>query len=157
MILGCTPPVVQGPVGPKGDTGETGPKGETGKQGNDGRGLTKLQLKRVSDLLDQDSEYIVASTSYNFGFAPTITGFAYLTNKGRVYKLQNKNSQTLGKDIELIVRIAKWEDFTTIARIAYGEDIKQVFSAATKAGYIYTSTDLKNWTTLQNRIITNKN
>ena len=157
MIIGCMPPALQGPAGPKGDIGKTGPKGDTGKQGNDGRGLTDVQLKRVSNLLDQNSEYIVGSTSYNFGFAPTITGFAYLTNEGRVYKLQNKNSQTLGKDIELIVRIANREDFTTINRIAYGEDIKQVFSAATKDGYIYTSTDLKKWTTLQDKVITNKN
>ena len=80
MIIGCMPPALQGPAGPKGDIGKTGPKGDTGKQGNDGRGLTEVQLKRVSKLLDQDSEYIVGSASYNFGFAlaGSQTGYNYL-------------------------------------------------------------------------------
>ena len=160
VIVGCIPPALRVPTslrGPKGETGKTGPKGDTGKQGKAGKGLSELQLKKINNLLNENSEYLVGSTSYNFGFAPTITGFAYLTNEGRVYKLQNKNSQTLGKDIEPIVRIAERKDFTAITRIAYGEDIKQAFSAATKDGYIYTSTDLKKWTTLQDRIIINKN
>ena len=160
VIVGCIPPALRVPTslrGPKGETGKTGPKGETGKQGKAGKGLSELQLKKINNLLDQNSEYLVGSTSYNFGFAPTITGFAYLTNVGRVYKLQNKNSQALGKDIELIVRIAERKDFNAITRIAYGEDIKQAFSAATKDGSIYTSTDLKKWTTIQDRIIMNKN
>ena len=69
-----------------------------------------------------------------------------------LYKLENKNSQTIGKDIELITRIAEREDFIAINRIAYGEDIKQVFSAATKEGIVYTSKDLKKWSMIKSRI-----
>ena len=159
MIVGCIPPVLRGPagpIGPKGDTGKTGPKGDTVKQYDDEKGFSKVQLKEINKLLDINSEYIVGSTSYNFGFAPTITGFAYLTNEGRVYRLQNKNSQRLGKNVELIGRIARRKDFIDITRIAYGEDIKQVFSAATKDGYIYTSSDLKKWGTVEDRIISKK-
>lgn len=157
MILGCMPTGLKGPKGDTGPTGPIGPKGETGKQGAMGKGLSNQQLKKLNDLLDHNSEYVIGSTSYNFGFAPTITGFAYLTNEGRVYKLQNKNSQTLGKDINLIGRIAERKDFITITRIAYGEDIKQVFSATTKDGYIYTSIDLKEWEIVSNRMILNNN
>lgn len=152
MILGCIPTQLRGP---KGNPGPVGPKGDTGKQGAMGKGLSNQQLKKLNHLLDHNSEYVIGSTSYNFGFAPTITGFAYLTNEGRVYKLENKNSQTLGKDIDLIARIAERKDFIAITRIAYGEDIKQVFSATTKDGYIYTSTDLKKWETVSNRMILN--
>ena len=106
-------------------------------------------------MIKNKREYVVESTSYSFGFAPTITGFVYLTNHGRIYKLENKNSQTIGKDIELITRIADREDFIAINRIAYGEDIKQVFSAATKEGIVYTSDDLNKWSMIKNRIILN--
>ena len=103
-------------------------------------------------MINNEREYLVESTSYSFGFAPTITGFVYLTNHGRLYKLENKNSQTVGKDIELIIRIAERKDFIAINRIAYGEDIKQVFSAATKEGIVYTSNDLKKWSMIKSRI-----
>ena len=79
----------------------------------------------------------------------------YLTNHGRIYKLENKNSQTVGKDIKLITRIAEREDFIAINRIAYGEDIKQVFSAATKEGIVYISDDLNKWSMIKNRITLN--
>ena len=69
----------------------------------------------------------------------------YLTNYGKIYKLENKNPETLGNKIEIITRIDNRQDFISISRIVYGEDIKQFFSAVTSGGLIYTSTDLKQW------------
>ena len=153
ITKGCIPSLLtQGPKGEPGIQGIQGPKGEPGKPG---KGLSSKELKAIDLLINNKREYVVESTSYSFGFAPTITGFVYLTNHGRIYKLENKNSQTVGKDIELITRIAKREDFIAINRIAYGEDIKQVFSAATKEGIVYTSDDLNKWSMIKNRIILN--
>ena len=156
ITKGCIPSLLtQGPKGEPGIQGIQGPKGEPGKPGKPGKGLSNEQLKAIDLLINNKREYVVESTSYSFGFAPTITGFVYLTNYGRIYKLENKNSQTIGKDIELITRIADREDFIAINRIAYGEDIKQVFSAATKEGIVYTSDDLNKWSMIKNRIILN--
>jgi len=159
IIKGCIPiHLPQGPKGEPGIQGIQGPKGEPGKPGKPGepgKGLSSKKLKAIDLLINNKREYVVESTSYSFGFAPTITGFVYLTNHGRIYKLENKNSQTVGKDIELITRIAEREDFIAINRIAYGEDIKQVFSAATKEGIVYTSDDLNKWSMIKNRIILN--
>ena len=154
MIIGCIPPELKFPSLPRGPKGERGKQGIQGPPGKPGKGLSSKELK--ADLLINDkSEYLVESTSYSFGFAPTITGFVYLTNHGRLYKLENKNSQNVGKDIELITRIAERKDFIAINRIAYGEDIKQVFSAATKEGIVYISDDLKKWSMIKNSIILN--
>lgn len=156
ITKGCIPSLLtQGPKGEPGIQGIQGPKGEPGKPGKPGKGLSNEELKAIDLLINNKREYVVESTSYSFGFAPTITGFVYLTNHGRIYKLENKNSQTIGKDIELITRIADREDFIAINRIAYGEDIKQVFSAATKEGIVYTSDDLNKWSMIKNRIILN--
>ena len=156
IIKGCIPiHLPQGPKGEPGIQGIQGPKGEPGKPGKPGKGLSSKELKAIDLLINNKREYVVESTSYIFGFAPTITGFVYLTNHGRIYKLENKNSQTVGKDIELITRIAEREDFVAINRIAYGEDIKQVFSAATKEGIVYISDDLNKWSMIKNRITLN--
>ena len=149
MITGCIPPELRGPTGPPGPKGASGKPGPAGKPG---KGLSNQQLKSIDLFLNNESEYLVGATSYNFGFAPTITGFAYLTNHGKLFKLQNKNPQVIGKDIELIGQIADRKDFISINRIAYGEDIKQFFSAATKEGLIYISNDLKKWTLVSNKI-----
>ena len=84
-------------------------------------------------------EIIISSTSYSFGFAPTITGFAFLSNYGRLFKLENKNPQVLGTELSFITRIDSRKDFVDIKRIVYAEDIKQFFSAVTETGEIYTS------------------
>ena len=152
MVSGCIPPELKLPSLPRGPKGERGIQGPPGKPG---KGLSSKEQKAIDLLINNKREYVVESTSYSFGFAPTITGFVYLTNHGRLYKLENKNSQTVGKDIELITRIAEREDFIAINRIAYGEDIKQVFSAATKEGIVYTSNDLNKWSMTKNRIILN--
>ena len=152
MVSGCIPPEIKLPSLPRGPKGERGEQGIQGPPGKPGKGLSRKELQSIDLLINNEREYIVESTAYSFGFAPTITGFVYLTNHGYLYKLENKNSQTIGKDIELITRIAEREDFIAINRIAYGEDIKQVFSAATKEGIVYTSNDLKKWSMIKNRI-----
>ena len=152
MVNGCIPPELKLPSLPRGPKGERGKQGIQGPPGKPGKGLSSKELKAIDLLLNGKSEYVVESTSYSFGFAPTITGFVYLTNHGYLYKLENKNSQTIGKEIKLITRIAVREDFIAINRIAYGEDIKQVFSAATKEGIVYTSNDLKKWSMIESRI-----
>ena len=153
IIKGCIP--IHLPQGPKGEPGIQGIQGPKGAPGKPGKGLSSKELKAIDLLINNKREYVVESTSYIFGFAPTITGFVYLTNHGRIYKLENKNSQTVGKNIELIIRIAEREDFIAINRIAYGEDIKQVFSAVTKEGIVYISNDLKKWSMIKNSIILN--
>ena len=152
MVNGCIPPELKLPSLPRGPKGERGKQGIQGPPGKPGKGLSSKELKAIDLLINNEREYLVESTSYSFGFAPTITGFVYLTNHGYLYKLENKNSQTIGKEIKLITRIAVREDFIAINRIAYGEDIKQVFSAATKEGIVYTSNDLKKWSMIESRI-----
>ena len=152
---GCIPPELKLPSLPKGPKGEQGKQGIQGPPGKPGKGLSSKQQKSIDLLINNKYEYVVGSTSYSFGFAPTITGFVYLTNHGRLFKLENKNPQTVGKDIELLIRIAKREDFIAINRIVYGEDIKQVFSATTKEGTVYTSYNLEKWSMIQNKIILN--
>ena len=143
-----------GPIGPRGEpglmgaqglTGPTGPMGPKGPMGEPGEGLSKNQKLKIEKIINGSLERIVSSSSYSFGFAPTITGFLYLTNYGKIYKQENKNPETLGNNIELITRIDNRQDFISISRIVYGEDIKQFFSAATSGGLIYNSTDLKEW------------
>ena len=152
MVSGCIPPELKLPSLPRGPKGERGKQGIQGPPGKPGKGLSSKELKAIDLLINNEREYLVESTSYSFGFAPTITGFVYLTNHGYLYKLENKNSQTIGEDIELVTRIAEREDFIAINRIAYGEDIKQVFSVATKEGIVYTSNDLKKWSMIESRI-----
>ena len=152
MASGCIPPELKFPSLPRGPKGERGKQGIQGPPGKPGKGLSSKELNAIDLLINNEHEYIVESTSYSFGFAPTITGFVYLTNHGYIYKLENKNSQNVGKDIELITRIAERKDFIAINRIAYGEDIKQVFSAATKEGIVYTSNDLKKWSMIESKI-----
>ena len=152
MAGGCIPPELKLPSLPRGPRGERGKQGIQGPPGKPGKGLSSKELKAIDLLINNEREYLVESTSYSFGFAPTITGLVYLTKHGPLIKLENKNSQNVGKDIELITRIAERKDFIAINRIAYGEDIKQVFSAATKEGIVYTSNDLKKWSMIKSRI-----
>ena len=127
----------------------SGIPGPPGPEGKAGKGISEKQLKTFNDFINDNKsnkkEAIVGTTSYSFGFAPTITGFVYLTNHGRIFKLDNKTPQTLGQSIEFVSTIADRKDFSCISRIAYGEDIKQYFTATTSSGIIYTSEDLKTW------------
>ena len=153
FLAGCTPQSVPGPQGPEGPMGIQGLQGEQGIQGpfgpagKAGKNISRDKLNKVETFLKlSQQESVVGSASYSFGMAPTITGFCYLTSHGRVFKLENKNTQTLGEKVGFVGTIADHTDFIGLNRIVYGEDIKQYFSAVTRSGMIYTSEDLKNWT-----------
>ena len=153
FLAGCTPQSVPGPQGPEGPRGIQGLQGEQGIQGpfgpagKAGKSISRDKLNKVETILKlSQQESVVGSASYSFGMAPTITGFCYLTSHGRVFKLENKNTQTLGEKVGFVGTIADHTDFIGLNRIVYGEDIKQYFSAVTRSGMIYTSEDLKNWT-----------
>ena len=153
FLAGCTPQSVPGPQGPEGPRGIQGLQGEQGIQGpfgpagKAGKSISRDKLNKVETFLKlSQQESVVGSASYSFGMAPTITGFCYLTSHGRVFKLENKNTQTLGEKVGFVGTIADHTDFMGLNRIVYGEDIKQYFSAVTRSGMIYTSEDLKNWT-----------
>ena len=150
-------PVLQGPPGPPGQMGvrgeigpqgKSGPKGPQGLRGRDGRGIPENVLNSIDELLknnSDNSEILVDILSYSFWFAPKITGFCFLTNHGRVYKLENKNIKTLGDSVNLISKIGNYEDFIAFSRNSNEENIEQYFTAITKSGIIYSSNDLTNW------------
>ena len=89
---------------------------------------------------------VVGSIAYSFGIAPRITGFAYLTSYGKVYKFENSNPQKLGNEVSFITQISEKNKFISLGRTTYGDDIKQFFTAVTINGEIYTSEKLDSWT-----------
>jgi len=152
LLTGCVPQGSVGPQGPPGKDGATGKPGIQGKMGPmgpSGASVPADQLKKVEAILAQNiessNEHIVAIESYTFGLAPRITGFCFLTSHGRIFKMENKNTQVLGESISLVGKISDHRDFISLSRIAYGEDIKQYFVAATKSGMVFTTEDLKTW------------
>jgi len=152
LLTGCVPQGSVGPQGPPGKDGATGKPGIQGKMGPmgpSGASVPADQLKKVDAILAQNiessNEHIVAIESYTFGLAPRITGFCFLTSHGRIFKMENKNTQVLGESISLVGKISDHRDFISLSRIAYGEDIKQYFVAATKSGMVFTTEDLKTW------------
>ena len=155
FYFGCIPSNAPGPEGPPGPLGPSGPPGPPGPQGipgikgKDGTIIPSKILNQIDKIIDRHNlskeEYIISSASYSFGFAPTITGFVFMTNYGRLFKLENQNPEVLGKDITFITTIDSRKDFINISRIVYAEDIKQYFSAITKSGIVYTSENLKDW------------
>jgi hypothetical protein len=151
LLTGCLPQGSAGPQGPPGKDGAKGLTGQgmTGPMGPAGSSIPADQLKKVEDFLSQNNEssneHTVAIESYSFGLAPRITGFCFLTSHGRIFKLENKNTQVLGESIVYVGKIADRDDFTGLSRIAYGEDIKQYFSAVTKSGMVFTTEDLITW------------
>jgi len=152
LLTGCVPQGSVGPQGPPGKDGATGKPGIQGKIGPMGPAGSRVpadQLKNVEAFLAQNNEssneHIVAIESYTFGLAPRITGFCFLTSHGRIFKMENKNTQVLGDSISLVGKISDHQDFISLSRIAYGEDIKQYFVAATKSGMVFTTDDLKTW------------
>ena len=151
LLTGCLPQGSAGPQGPPGKDGAKGLTGQgmTGPMGPAGSSIPADQLKKVEDFLSQNNEssneHTVAIESYAFGLAPTITGFCFLTSHGRIFKMENKNTQVLGESITLVGKISDHYDFISLSRIAYGEDIKQYFVAVTKSGIVFTTDDLKTW------------
>ena len=144
LNMGCTP--TTGTPGPQGDTGPPGTKGDTGLRGPAGKSVPAEQLKQLEEILAREAgEIIVGTESYSFGLAQRITGFCFLTNHGRFFKLENKNTHILGETIMEKGKIADRNDFTYLVRSAYGDDVKQYFLAVTQSGLIYASEDLETW------------
>ena len=144
LMAGCIPQDLPGPEGRPGKDGAIGPQGEKGAQGIAGMSFPKDQLQKLETFLSQ--EYVVGIESYSFGLAPRIAGFCFLTSHGRIFKLENKNTQVLGESIAFVSQIANNTNFVALSRTAYGDDIKQYFSAVTQSGDIFTSENLKTWT-----------
>ena len=134
---------LQGEPGPVGAQGPRGPVGPRGPKGADGKSVPKELLKIIEGLIYD--EVVVGSIAYSFGIAPRITGFAYLTSSGKIYKLENSNPQKLGNKVELVTQISKNNQFISLGRTTYGDDIKQFFTAVTINGEIYTSEKLDSW------------
>jgi len=151
LLLGCAGLPIGGSIGPQGEPGPAGPEGPKGPigprgpKGADGQNVPKELLEKI-EALTSDNEVVVGSVAYSFGIAPRITGFAYLTSSGKVYKLENSNPQKLGNKVELVTQISKDDQFISLGRTTYGDDIKQFFTAVTINGEIYTSEKLDSWT-----------
>ena len=138
-----------GPIGKQGEQGIQGLRGEKGERGQDGESISSDKLRKLNQIILKGSkildEKIVDATSYSFGFAPKVTGFAYLTSDGNIYKLENKNPQTLGNNLEYFSKIISNHDLVSIEKSAFGEDIKQFFTAVNIIGEVFVSEDLKQW------------
>ena len=151
LLIGCAGLPIGGSIGPQGEPGPSGPEGPKGPigprgpKGADGQNVPKELLEKI-EALTSDNEVVVGSVAYSFGIAPRITGFAYLTSSGKVYKLENSNPQKLGNKVELVTQISKDDQFISFGRTTYGDDIKQFFTAVTINGEIYTSEKLDSWT-----------
>ena len=151
IMIGCaglpiSPSGPQGEPGPEGPAGPKGPPGPRGPKGKEGKSMSQELLDKIENSINsKNKESIVGSIAYSFGIAPRITGFAYLTSNGKVYKLENKNPQKLGSNIEFVNQISKNQKFVSLGRTTYGDDIKQFFTAVTQNGKIFTSADLKSW------------
>ena len=151
LLIGCAGLPIGGSIGPQGEPGPAGPEGPKGPigprgpKGADGQNVPKQLLEKI-EALTSDNEVVVGSVAYSFGIAPRITGFAYLTSSGKVYKLENSNPQKLGNKVELVTQISKKNQFISLGRTTYGDDIKQFFTAVTINGEIYTSEKLDSWT-----------
>ena len=143
-----------GPAGPQGTQGIQGPIGAKGEQGLNGekgipgKGFSTQMLSNINTLLNQsNNEEIVDISAYSFGIAPRITGFIYLSNYGNLYTYENKNPKVLGDKIEFKSNVNKANNFISISRTAYGDDVKQFFTISTKSGETYVSEDLISWKT----------
>ncbi len=150
LLIGCAGLPIGGSIGPQGEPGPAGPEGPKGPigprgpKGADGQNVPQELLEKI-EVLTSDNEVIVGSIAYSFGIAPRITGFAYLTSSGKIYKLENSNPQKLGNKVELVTQISKKNQFISLGRTTYGDDIKQFFTAVTINGEIYTSEKLDSW------------
>jgi len=147
MFISCASLQPLGSVGPKGEPGPigaTGPIGPRGPAGKDGKGIPDELIEKIEKILSKQ-ELIVGASAYTFGIAPRITGFVYLTSKGNIYKLENKNPRELGNNFQIITQIASNKNFISLGRTTYGDDIKQFFTAVTQNGEVFTSENLEKW------------
>ena len=149
FTIGCIPvgtPGPKGDPGPAGPAGSRGQKGSQGPKGKDGKSVpNELIIKIEESIRSSDNESVVGTVAYSFGIAPRITGFAYLTSSGKLFKFENKNPQKLGDEVKLVTQLSKTQRFISFGRTTYGDDIKQFFTAVTENGNIFTSEDLDSW------------
>ena len=149
FTIGCIPvgtPGPKGDPGPAGPAGSRGPKGAQGPKGKDGKSIpNELIIKIEESIRSSDNESVVRTVAYSFDNAPRITGFAYLTSSGKLFKFENKNPQKLGDEVKLVTQLSKTQRFISFGRTTYGDDIKQFFTAVTENGNIFTSEDLDSW------------
>lgn len=149
FTIGCIPigtPGPKGDPGPAGPAGSRGPKGPQGPKGKNGKSISQeLIIKIEESIRSSDNESVVGTVAYSFGIAPRITGFAYLTSSGKLFKFENKNPQKLGDEVKLVTQLSKTQRFISFGRTTYGDDIKQFFTAVTENGNIFTSEDLDSW------------
>ena len=139
-------PGPKGDPGPAGPAGSRGPKGSQGPKGKDGKSVPNELIIKIEEYIkSSDNESVVGTVAYSFGIAPRITGFAYLTSSGKLFKFENKNPQKLGDKVKFVTQLSKTQRFISFGRTTYGDDIKQFFTAVTKNGNIYTSEDLDSW------------
>ena len=64
----------------------------------------KESKSEIIQFNESSNEHIVAIESYTFGLAPRITGFCFLSSHGRIFKMENKNTQVLGESITLVFK-----------------------------------------------------
>ena len=149
FTIGCIPvgtPGPKGDPGPAGPKGSRGPKGSQGPKGKDGKSVpNELIIKIEESFKSSNNDSVVGTVAYSFGIAPRITGFAYLTSSGQIFKFENKNPQKLGIEVKLVTQLSKTQRFISFGRTTYGDDIKQFFTAVTENGNIFTSEDLDSW------------
>ena len=146
FTIGCIPIGTPGPKGDPGPAGQVGPKGPKGSQGPEGKSVPRELINKIEETIKSSSnESVVGTIAYSFGIAPRITGFAYLTSSGRLFKFENKNPQKLGDEVKLVTRLSESDRFISFGRTTYGDDIKQFFAAVTLNGTIFTSENLDDW------------
>ena len=102
--------------------------------------LGKDSSLRLIDLFNDTSEKNFLNIFYNFDLKEN----AVLKNY-KVDKLENKNIKTMGDSVDLISKIGNYNDFIAFSRNSNEENIKQYFTAITKSGVIFSSSDLLNW------------
>ena len=163
LIAGCSSPAQKGEPGPPGPIGKQGssgkdgapgkqgppgPAGTQGPQGLPGESVSPDILSQLRDILQKSEnrkETIVAIVPYQFGIAPPIMGFAAMSNKGIIYKLENKNLYTAGESFARSVRIDNRDDFISLALMAAQEGTQPLYLAMTANGRHYISQDLESW------------
>lgn len=163
MLLGsgCTPQAVPGPPGPQGDPGppgqpgKPGPPGETGPLGPAGKSVPpelvealESKLKMLQEVEPEgggEGERIVGSVYYLIGIAPPRLGFAALSSRGNLYRMENKTPVTVGDRFNFLVNIDKRTDFVSLTILPGSEGTEQFFLAVTAGGRHYVSNNLESW------------
>ena len=68
-----------------------------------------------------------------------------IEHAGDIKEEAKEKWEKLGNKVELVTQISKKNQFISLGRTTYGDDIKQFFTAVTINGEIYTSEKLDSW------------